>query len=78
MPAHLVETSEEDSFQAVANLIADLLDEGQVRRLPIPSTASKLYCGGCFLKISSSPVCGKLAKACESFRKAAQAASART
>ena len=33
MPAHLVETSEEDSFQAVANFIADLLDEGQVRGL---------------------------------------------
>lgn len=40
MPAHLVETSEEDSFQAVANFIADLLDEGQVRGTSAKEEAS--------------------------------------
>ena len=32
MSAHLVETSEEDSFLAVARFIGDLLNEGQVSR----------------------------------------------
>ena len=30
--SQLVETSEEDSFLAIARYIGDLLDEGQVRR----------------------------------------------
>ncbi|KAK9834766.1 hypothetical protein WJX74_009855 [Apatococcus lobatus] len=41
MPAHLVETSEEDSFQAVANFIADLLDEGQGRTALAETSGSK-------------------------------------
>ena len=34
MAVHLIETSEEDSYLAVARHISDLLNEGEVRRRP--------------------------------------------
>lgn len=34
MAVHLIETSEEDSYLAVARHISDLLNEGQVSRRP--------------------------------------------
>lgn len=36
MSAHLVETSEEDSYLAVTRHVADLLNEGQVSRRLAP------------------------------------------
>lgn len=37
MAVHLIETSEEDSYLAVARHISDLLNEGQVSRRCLPA-----------------------------------------
>ena len=47
MSLHLVETSEEDSFLAVARYIGDLLADGQVSRQEIIKSLKEIYVPVC-------------------------------